>query len=162
MTIDPFTHPRCVRNERTIRAPIEHVWSVLVDFDRYPEWNPFTPGVTTDRRVGGPVKLEVRMGGRNLTMNETMAHYDEGRSVAWGLRWGRGLVLDCARVQELSRIDATTTRYRCHEAFDGLLAPLVYALYRKPMQHGFDAAADALLTRCEATYRAGESAGAPR
>lgn len=149
MSFDPETHPRCVRNTRIIRAPIEEVWTVLTDFARYPEWNPFTYGVTTSKRIGDPVKLEVKLGSRKLTMNERMNRYDEGRAVAWGVRWGGGLILDCDRVQELERIDAQTTRYRCHEAFDGWLAPIVYRFYRGPVQVGFDAAADALVARCE-------------
>lgn len=151
MSFTPETHPRCVRNERIIRAPIEHVWAVLTDFDRYPEWNPFTFGVTTDRVIGHPVKLEVDLGRMRITMNERLTRYDDGKAVAWGVKWGGGLLLDCDRVQELERIDAASTRYRCHEAFDGLLAPLVFRLYRAPVQVGFDRAADALRRRCEAT-----------
>ena len=62
--------------------------------------------------------------------------------------------MSCDRVQALVRIDDHTTGYRCHEAFDGLLASLVYLLYRRPMQVGFDTAADALKARAEATFRA--------
>lgn len=154
MSIDPENHPRCVSNERTIHAPIEHVWKVLVDFERYPEWNPFTHGLEPNRKVGGPVTLHVKLGGRNMTMHEQLTLWDEGRAVAWGLRWGGGKLIHCDRVQALVRIDDHTTGYRCHEAFDGLLASLVYLLYRRPMQVGFDTAADALKARAEATFRA--------
>lgn len=150
--VDPETHPRCVRVERTIAAPAAHVWQVLVDFARYPEWNPFTYGVEVTRGIGGPVTLHVALGGKKLTMHERLTRWDEGRAVAWGVRWGGGLLLDCDRVQSLEPIDETTTRYRGHEAFDGLLAPLVIALYRRPLEEGFAAAADALARRAELTY----------
>jgi hypothetical protein len=151
MSKDPALHPRCVRNERTIRAPIEHAWAVLTDFPRYGEWNPFTYGVKCDGVVGHPVTLSVKLGGRKITMHERLTRYDEGRALAWGVKWMRGITLDCDRVQALERIDDKTTRYRCHEAFDGLMAPIVYRFYRAPVQAGFDATADAFVARCEST-----------
>lgn len=154
MSADPRDHSRCVVSERVIAAPVDHVWRVLVDFERYPEWNPFTHGVEVERVLGGRVTLHVKLGRLNLTMRERLTRWDEGRAVAWGVRWGRGLALECDRVQELEPIDETSTRYRCHEAFDGLLAPLVYRLYRGPMQVGFDAAAGALEARAEAIWAA--------
>jgi hypothetical protein len=150
-SIDPPPHPRCVKNERTIRAPLAHAWSVLVDFPRYGEWNPFTFGVECDRVIGHPVTLRVNLAGRKITMHEWCTRHEEGRLVGWGVKWGKGIALDCDRVQALEAIDADTTRYVCYEAFDGLMAPIVYRFYAKQVLAGFDANADAFVKRCEST-----------
>jgi hypothetical protein len=128
-----------------------HVWSVLTDFPRYAEWNPFTFGVECDGIIGHPVKLRVNLGGRRITMNERLTRYEEGHLVAWGLRWLGGFTLHCDRVQALTSIDPQTTSYISYEAFDGLLAGYVYRFHSRPVQAGFDANADAFVARCEAT-----------
>jgi uncharacterized protein YndB with AHSA1/START domain len=40
-----------------IAAPAELVWSVLIDLERYPQWNPFTVKVESSLRLGEPVNL---------------------------------------------------------------------------------------------------------
>ena len=35
-----------------INAPIDVVWSVLTEVDKYREWNPFTPQAGTDFTIG--------------------------------------------------------------------------------------------------------------
>ena len=35
-----------------INAPIDVVWSVLTEVDKYTEWNPFTPQAGTDFTIG--------------------------------------------------------------------------------------------------------------
>ncbi|UCE85470.1 MAG: SRPBCC family protein, partial [Deltaproteobacteria bacterium] len=55
--------PKCVRAEIEIDAPIERVWRILTDLDRYADWNPFTPRVESTLRIGAPVHLYVRLVG---------------------------------------------------------------------------------------------------
>jgi hypothetical protein len=136
-----------VRVELIIPAPRHAVWDVLVDFARYPDWNPFTVGVHTTCRVGDPVLLDVRMRGQRLKMRERMCVYEPERRVGWGLSILGGVVLDCTRVQELEDVGEDSTRYVCHESFRGLSVPLFFRLYRARMQEGFDANAQALSRR---------------
>lgn len=150
-----MSEPRTVRVERVIAAPRATVWSVLVDYPRYGEWNPFTVGVTTPGAVGDPVRLDVQLGGKRLVMNERMRVFEPGVCVGWGLRVGAGLLLDCTRVQAIEAVDDATTRYVCHEAFKGLLVPLFYNRLHAELVAGFQANADALAARAEAIALAG-------
>ena len=45
-----------------IDAPVERVWEVLTDFERYGEWNPFTTRVDANLEVGASVSLRVVLG----------------------------------------------------------------------------------------------------
>ena len=45
-----------------INAPVSKVWEVLVDFEAYSEWNPFTVQVDADlSQLGSDVGLHVQM-----------------------------------------------------------------------------------------------------
>lgn len=139
--------PPTVRVETTIPAPRQAVWDVLVDFARYPEWNPFTVRVDTSGRIGDPVKMDVILGGKPMKMRERMRVYEPLQRVGWGLHIGFGLLLDCTRVQELHELSERETRYVCHESFRGVSVPLFFKRYERPMQDGFEAAAEALTRR---------------
>ena len=45
--------------EVTIDAPPAEVWKVLVDLDRYPDWNRYATSAVGDLRVGGTVEIDV-------------------------------------------------------------------------------------------------------
>ena len=141
--------PPTVRVETAIRAPRSAVWAVLIDFARYPEWNPFTVRVETGGKVGDAVLMDVMLGGKRMRLRERMRLYEPEQRFGWGLRILRGHLLDCTRVQELERIDEQRTLYRCHEAFYGLLVPLFFRRYEQQMQKGFAAVAEALKCRVE-------------
>src|SRR5947208_610568 len=47
-----------------IDASSEVVWGVLVDFERYSEWNPSLPSIAGDLRVGSTVSMTLAMPGR--------------------------------------------------------------------------------------------------
>lgn len=144
-----------VRVELVIAAPRRAVWDVLVDFSRYPEWNPFTVGVETTGRVGDAVLLDVQLGERRMKMRERMRVNEPERRIGWGLYVLGGVALDCTRVQELEDAGEGRTRYACHESFRGLLVPLFFNRYRERMERGFAAAAAALARRVAAVSGGG-------
>ncbi len=47
-----------------INAPVGFVWQVLLDFERYEEWNEFCPRVKNDSlALGSPVDMMIDLGG---------------------------------------------------------------------------------------------------
>ena len=45
-----------------INAPIDFVWGVLTEVEKYGEWNPFTPQARTDFKIGSPRALASQNG----------------------------------------------------------------------------------------------------
>ena len=59
-----------------IAAPVERVWDILVDIERYAEWNPLTTRVETDLEIGSPVDLYVTLGPLKLKQPEWIESVD--------------------------------------------------------------------------------------
>ena len=143
-----------------IEAPIDLVWSVMLDTERYGEWNPFI--VAIDRleqrplEVGDELVLHVHWHtGGSVRSTERVRTIDgpernDGRRALLeyeyrGTLGQLGLVRG-RRIQELSRIDDGVTAYNTRERLRG---PLAFAAPLGRVQDGFDRHAEALKRRAE-------------
>lgn len=151
---DPRQHPfharyrqralfaREVSASTEIAASRDDVWNALVDFERYPLWNPFTTQVTTTLEVGAPVTLHVDMPGRAKSVRTEWVNLVEpGRTICWGMHLGHPVLLCANRWQQLDDLEGGRTRYHTVDRFSGLLVPLVMALYGESTRRGFESAA---------------------
>ncbi|HZO74916.1 MAG TPA: SRPBCC domain-containing protein [Ktedonobacteraceae bacterium] len=150
MHISDTTGGFAVQASSTINAPLDCVWSVLVDLERYHEWNTFVPVMQSSFQVGELLTMQVRMNKR-LTVKsiETITAIEPMGLLAWKTR-SPGWLLRGERFQTLTPIDANTTRYWTREAFMGLLAPVLKITLGKDLQRGFHAVAEDLKARAEA------------
>lgn len=133
-----------------INAPKQLVWEILLDFEKYEEWNPFTRKVDCDLIVGNEVGLHVDMNGDGKTalQKETLLWLKEGESIAWGI--AANFPVKTERAQILTAIDENTTEYHTYDKFWGFLVPVVIFFFGKKIQKGFDGIALALKERAEA------------
>lgn len=133
-------------------APVHAVWAVLVDFARYPDWNPFTIEVKTSLEVGTPIDMKVRMAKLGLTLwqRETVREVVPNARLVWGTRMLGGVIV-AERTQILESMDDGKTRYRTEDVIEGPLAPLVFVMFGPSVQAGFDGVAAALPARLAET-----------
>ncbi len=134
-----------------INAPVSKVWEVLVDLERYPEWNPFTVQIEADlSQLGNDVSLHVQMSPtKKLVQVEELRVNDKEEQLSWGVTMVHPAMFWAQRDQLLTVIDDKTTRYVTVDVFKGLLVPLMIMFYGKAIKNGFDAIAMALKERCE-------------
>ncbi len=131
--------------EITINAPLEKIWRTLVDVVNYPRWNPFTARVETTFVVGEPAILYVTMTAHHQRIQrEVITVFEPQHAFAWASIMGGPFILKANRWQIVEPVDEQHTHYRTYETFDGLLVPLIMALYRKDIQSGFEAVGQAL------------------
>lgn len=142
----------------TIQAPVDRVWQVLLDLDRYPQWNPFTWQIGTpeapDRqlRLDTPVDLHVRFARRGeRVQQERVQIIAPPFRLAWGMTMGAPILLRALREQRLEVTGPNSCRYQTWDAFSGLLTPLVVGLFGRDIQTGFNAVAWALKREAEAS-----------
>ena len=137
-----------------IQVPVERVWEVLMDLERYCDWNPFTTRVDTSLEVGSPVDLYVTLGPFKLKQPERIQAVDPPSLLAWGMIMGARWLLVTCREQRLEALSDTRCRYTTTDTFTGVLTPLVVLLFGGLIRRGFNAMARALKERTEEGVRA--------
>jgi hypothetical protein len=134
-----------------IQAPASQVWEVMVDFARYPEWNPFTIKVETTLELGAPVILTLPDPANPGTTFETreqisvitpLEHlqYNTGDSIPG---------VHAVRDQWVRSTGDLTCSYQTTDVFTGEYAQVAFDLQGTWVTEGFTATAWALKARAE-------------
>ncbi len=113
-----------VRAEVEIGAPIERVWSILLDLERYSVWNPFTARVESTLEVGDPIHLYPRLIGKRPQHWVERVSRNEPYHLCWDLTLGAAFLLTAERCQTLTAVSGGRTHYVTEDRFQGLLTPL--------------------------------------
>lgn len=133
-----------------IDASPERVWTVLVNLERFSDWNPFIPyaqGV-----IEKDARLEVRItppGSRAMAFQPTVTRLVPERELHWlGHLWIPKL-FDGEHIFELHPEGEAGTRFVQRERFSGLLVPLIWNQVKGPTRSGFVTMNEALKARAE-------------
>ncbi|MDC0348808.1 SRPBCC domain-containing protein [Alphaproteobacteria bacterium] len=138
-----------MRTEITIQASPERIWSVLMDFSKYPEWNPFIKSVTGEKKVSGSLDVVVQAPGKNptnfspiiLTLNENSEFRWKGKFLFEGIFDGEHFFI-------LKNNKNGTTTLSHGENFSGFLVRFFRSSLDKTEQ-GFRLMNQALKVECE-------------
>jgi len=155
----------------TIDAPIEKVWSILLDFPCYHEWNPFVRAQTVvDPTTELPLPDQTPFPGLLLHMSPihiparmstapaSHTHSTDvlitavdtvNQRLAWRLHGPPRWVLQSERWQALSLTRDGRTRYETVEVFGGIGAYAVKLWVGEGLEGAFKAMAEGLKTRAE-------------
>ena len=135
-----------------IAVPAAFAWEVLLDYPRYPEWNPFTVRVESTCAVGDPVDLylpDPRRPGELLHQREWVVVCDPPRHFAYEMRPTDELPVGGRRDQYLEPVGASACRYWTTDAFLGPHADAVMRHSGAWVKDGLDAMAVAFQARAE-------------
>jgi hypothetical protein len=137
--------------EIDIDASAEHVWSVLVDFDRYSEWNPFIVEALGTAEPGADLRVTLAPpGGRAVTLKPTVTEVAPARTLEWLGRLGPRGLFDGRHRFELQD-SPNGSRLIQREVFTGVLVPLFARTLDERTVRGFVAMNVALKRRAEQT-----------
>ncbi|MDQ2049716.1 SRPBCC domain-containing protein [Natronolimnohabitans sp. A-GB9] len=132
-----------------IDAPPDVVWEVLLEFESYPEWNPFVRAVEGEPSEGE--QLQVRIdppGGRSMTFSPEVVAVEENRRLVWLGRLAVPFAFDGYHEFHLEPIEGgERTRLLHRETVRGALVPLLFD--EDALESGFEAMNEAVMERAE-------------
>jgi hypothetical protein len=142
--------PKQLQAEVEVQASPERVWEVLTDFAAYSQWNPFIVQAAGQAVPGSRLELRMRLPGRRpTTFRPEVLEAEPARRLRW---LGRLLVPGLFDGEHRFTIEPAgpgRVRVTQHEAFRGLLAPLLLAFIATPTLEGFHQMNQALQARVE-------------
>jgi hypothetical protein len=138
------------RSESRIDAPAEKVWAIIMDLDKYPEWNPYTIHMQSTLKIGDPMVMKVKMNALvTLDQTEHIRVLEPGHKVCWGINTDTPELNSGERCQWLEPLPGGGTVWRNEDLIEGTANSLVSALFGGDVQRGFDAVGVALKQRAE-------------
>jgi hypothetical protein len=134
----------------TIAAPPCEVWKVLVDLDRYPQWNRYATSAVGDLRVGGEVVINVpRQKEKRGPVNNRVTELVVDHRLCWrSLSWYQFLVYGI-RCRHLEVQPDGTTVFREVETMHGILSGVIRRAMAPQLLRGLHAECDSLRDEVE-------------
>jgi hypothetical protein len=140
---------KIIRTEVGIDRPAAAVWAILVDIDRWREWNPFARA-SGRLAVGERLKVEIRPPGRKpMTFRPTVVRLDPGVELRWLGHLGVPGIFDGEHGFRIEPEGEERCRFAHFETFTGVLAGPVLWLVGDAARRGFEAMNLALKARAE-------------
>jgi len=105
-----------------IAAPVETVWSVLVDFPNYGLWNPFCVAAEGRLALGEPLKMRLKnylVPGEFFDNVENFCAIEPPRLIAWSAPWVDEWPYPARRDQIIEPLASGGCRYYSTDAFLG-------------------------------------------
>ncbi len=134
-----------------IDAPVDVVWDILTDLERYQDWNPFVLYARGTILMGETLLLKPRLPGsrRQLKFTATVTTCEPKVEFAWTGIQIHPAISAGEHVFRLRPLAADRTRLIHDEVFSGVLAPVVMAVGGRQTRRGFELMNEACKLRAE-------------
>lgn len=127
-----------LETEIEIAAPVDRIWSILVNFSEYPQWNPFIRTIHGMPEVGARLVAHLQPSGtKGMTFRPIVLSAVPGREFHWlGHLWVPGL-FDGEHRFSIHPISDAKVMFRQNELFSGVLVPLFKGTLERDTKRGF-------------------------
>ena len=129
-----------LKTEIVIDAPADKIWTVLMDHEAYPSWNPFIKNISGNTQVGGKLSVKIQSDGSKPMHFTPVVLVNNGNDeFRWvGKLFIKGL-FDGEHFFILEPINKNQTRFIHGENFTGLLSGILWKMIGSDTQKGFEA-----------------------
>ena len=139
-----------IRTEIEINASSEKTWEILIDFNSYPQWNPFIRQIKGSPIVGTTLQLNLNTSsGKNRTYRPTVTKVEPSHELRW---YGKSFIpgiFDGERIFIIESLKTNQVRFVHMEIFTGLLVALIGNRLDKDMYQSFVKMNDAFKEKVE-------------
>lgn len=139
-----------LETEIEIEAPVARVWSVLLDFKSYDEWNPFVRRIQGLPIPGERLRVSIQPpGSRVMTFRPRVVRVFGGRELRWLGRVVMPGLFDGEHYFRLEPVGASRVKFIHGEVFSGLLVGLAKDSLLGATRKGFESLNRAMKQRAE-------------
>ena len=127
-----------LRSEIIIHSTATRVWETLIDFERYPQWNPFIHHITGKLEEGARLEVQFQPGGKQgMTFRPIVKLVRSNHELRWlGNLWIPGL-FDGEHIFSIDSSDSDQVLFTQREEFKGLFVPLLASRLEVDTKRGF-------------------------
>jgi len=150
LTIVNLTVMRNIETDIVINAPSEEVWSILINHDSYPSWNPFIKQISGPTQPGEYLTVEIQAGkNKPMQFKPIVITNIQSKEFRWrGKLFVKG-IFDGEHYFILEQNGSDQTRFIQGENFTGILSGLMIKMIGEDTVEGFHAMNNALKNQAE-------------
>jgi len=128
-----------IKTEILINATPEKVWSILTNFDDYPNWNPFIKSIKGNVKVGNKIKARIEPPeSKGMTFKPKILTFETNKELSWVGHLLFTRLFDGEHKFELIDNGNGTTKFIQSEKFKGILVPLFKKQLDSNTKKGFE------------------------
>jgi len=115
---------KSIKTNIIINAPVDKVWNVLIDFDKYPEWNPFVVKVAGNIKEGNTIEVTFQTkGSKPVVFTPKIILFKEYNVLRWEGRLLMPGIFTGRHTFQVKSIGTGKTQLIQKEKFYGILVP---------------------------------------
>lgn len=127
-----------IKTEITINATPDKVWAILLNFEKYPTWNPFITSIAGQARVGHKITAHMEPpNAKGMTFKPKVLTVDANKEFRWLGHLLFPRLFDGEHKFELIDNHNGTTTFIQSEKFRGILVPLFKKMLDNNTIRGF-------------------------
>lgn len=139
---------REVRTEIDINAPKAKVWDILINFDKWAEWNPIVNKAGGSAAMGEALTMTMagEDGSDAQSYSPVITQFNAPNSFRWNAKMGAAFLFSNDKIVELTETDSGTHLVHS-ETFSGLMATMMWGKMKEgvpPMLNSMNGALKAL------------------
>ncbi|MHA2252921.1 MAG: SRPBCC family protein [Candidatus Kariarchaeaceae archaeon] len=111
-----------LQTEINIETTPEELWEKLMDFDSYPNWNPFIKSIQGDKELDGRLEAKLeQVNGQGMNIKPRITNYEPNKLFSWlGKLLFNGL-FDAEHYFEIQKLSDQEVKFIHKEKFNGVL-----------------------------------------